>query len=113
MSRPMQPIIRPRQPESRPFIMLSPAKEPMMVRPNTPMRKYSRLENFSATCESAGAMNKSAMAEIVPPIIEATVETPMALRPLPCLVRAKPSAAVAADAGVPGVWSRQAVIEPP
>ena len=58
-------------------------------------------------------MNSNAIAEIVPPIIEQMVEVPIALSPLPWRVSANPSAAVAADAGVPGVWSRHAVIEPP
>ena len=38
---------------------------------------------------------------------------PSALPAFPCLVSSYPSSAVAAEAGVPGVWIRMAEIEPP
>ncbi len=85
----------------------------MTVRPKTESRKYSRTENFKEKAPSAGAISSMAIALTVPPTAEPRVATPIASMPRPCLVSWNPSMAVAAEAGVPGVWQRIAVIEPP
>ena len=103
----------PRSPEISPLTMFSPARLPIIDRPNTPIRQYSAGPNSSEIFASGSASNSSMTALKVPPIIEAIVHIPIAFRPSPRLVSANPSIAVAADAGVPGVLMREAVMEPP
>ena len=58
-------------------------------------------------------MNKSANALKAPPKEEATVQRASACPLSPFLVNALPSIAVGADAGVPGIPSKIAGIDPP
>jgi hypothetical protein len=81
---PMIPTSRPSAPATSPLMMLLPARLPMMVSPNTAMRKYSAEPNSRDIFTSWREINSSAKPERIPPITLETVETPRALRPMPC-----------------------------
>ena len=85
----------------------------MIVTPKMASMQYSSAENCRENFPNGGERNNSANAPTTPPIMEATVQTPTASMPRPCWVSLYPSIAVAAEAGVPGVWHSVAVIEPP
>ena len=84
-----------------------------MESPRITIRKYSGALNIRETFPSNGAIVRSAIPLTAPPNMEATVDIPIASSPRPFFVSAYPSPAVAADDGVPGVWIRIAVREPP
>ena len=104
---------RPIRPAMIPLSIFLPEMLAMMVRPNTARQKYSGGPNFRASLASWGATQISTKALMVPPIQEAKVERPMARPPSPRAVNCRPSIMVAAEAGVPGVPMRMAVMEPP
>ena len=103
----------PTSPIRSPFKIEFPARLPITVRPNTEIRKLSGSLNIRLTFAKGGAITKSARALAKPPIPEDSMDIPTASSPLPFFVRGYPSMAVAALAGVPGVCSRIAEIEPP
>ena len=78
----------------------------------TTSQKYSNEENLSATSASAGAAMISTAVPNRPPITENTRLAPSASSPWPFLVIAYASSVYAADAGVPGMRSRQLGISP-
>ena len=53
------------------------------------------------------------MQDMIPPQNEAMVDTPMALPPSPFFAIGLPSRVVMMAAGVPGMFSRMALMEPP
>ena len=85
----------------------------MIVRPKMPSQNFSADMNFSASCASSGEKKYSEMQLSRPPQKELQQAVASALPARPCSVIWYPSIAVAADAGVPGVWMRMAEIDPP
>lgn len=75
--------------------------------------KDSEALNFSAQLASTGERNISTIMLSVPPLKEENVAALNASPAFPCFVSSYPSMAVAAAAGVPGILSKIAVIEPP
>ena len=85
----------------------------MMVSPKKQSVQYSGAPNLRASLASCGEMRISMMALMVPPTQEEVVEIPTARPPSPRAANCRPSIMVAAEAGVPGVPIRMAVMEPP
>ena len=110
---PTIPSSSPNTAATSPLSMLPPERLPTMVKPKIAIRKYSGELNISDTFTSCGARKSRATALITPPVTELILDTPTAFRPFPCLVSSYPSMAVAAEAGVPGVWIRIAEKLPP
>ena len=102
-SIPTSPITKPNTPAVSPFITDPLTRLPIIVSPNTAIKKYSGALNFKEIKDSGGANKSRATALIQPPITDEIVLTPRALRPCPLRVSLYPSRAVAAEAGVPGV----------
>ena len=97
----------------RPFTRSLLHSETMIVRPNRQRENMSGAPNFSAYFAMVGAKNSRQAALTTPPAKEATNAISRALPALPWRARGLPSHAVAAEAGVPGVFSRMAVMLPP
>ena len=75
--------------------------------------KYSCGPKLKAILANVGAMNTSAAILSMVPMKENTTPTPSALTPSPFIIIGPPSKVVATDAGVPGIFSRIAEINPP
>ena len=84
-----------------------------MVSPNIAKAKYSAGWNFKATFASGPEKNINIRVPTIPPIVDATRDTPSAIPGLPFLVNGYPSNDVTTDDGVPGALIVTAVIEPP
>ncbi|MPM90509.1 hypothetical protein SDC9_137630 [bioreactor metagenome] len=113
LSIPMKERLIPSAPHSTPLAKLFPEMEAMMERPKTASKKNSGALNRRASFASCGEISHKASTLTTPPRKEETVEIPNA-RPLsPRLENSKPSSTVAAAAGVPGVLSRIAEMDPP
>ena len=110
----MVAINSPMNPPRSPFNIEPEERLVMMLSPNTASAKYSGLENFNATDASIGEKMIRQIALKTPPKVEPKVDNPRALPGCFNLVAiGYPSNVVATDAGVPGVLSRIAEIDPP
>ena len=85
----------------------------MQVSPMRMRAKVSSGPNCRAKRAICGAASARTMQENTPPKMEAASAQPMALPALPARAMGKPSNAVAADWGVPGVLMSTAEMEPP
>ncbi|KAF5033981.1 hypothetical protein DSECCO2_601000 [anaerobic digester metagenome] len=85
----------------------------MMDRLNTAIRNDSAGPNFSTRRVTSGATVNNSTAPTIPPIKDDIVDRPSAISPLPCWAIGYPSNTVAPLAGVPGVLSKMAEMEPP
>ena len=106
-SSPMNPAIQPLTGS------LGAVRLPQMMMPKMENQKNSKLLKFSAKVPISGvsvARNSIPMTE---PRNDPVVAIPIALPASPCLASGKPSTAVAAFAGVPGMFSRMALRLPP
>ena len=110
---PTKAMIRPRQPESSPLIMLVPARAAIIERAKRHTPKYSMAENFRVICATEGATNISTRKENRPPRKENTTPVPRALPASPFLAMGEPSKQVAMEEEVPGMLMRMAEIRPP
>src|SRR4029453_2487195 len=81
-------------------------------RPSSTSQKYSNELNRSANSASAGADTISTAVPKRPPIAENTSPAPSAVSASPLRVIAYASSVYAADAGVPGIRSRQPGMSP-
>jgi len=84
-----------------------------MVSPNIIRAKYSSGPNLRANLANCGAINIKQKVEIIPPVAEAIVATPIAFPASPFWDKGYPSSTVAAAEGVPGIERRIADIDPP
>ncbi len=86
---------------------------PQIRIPKTDRRKNSHEANFRAHVVSTGVSVNTKMTLMKVPKKLAVVASMMARPPSPLRAMGKPSSAVAAEAGVPGIFSRMADWQPP
>ncbi len=114
MSRPITDTIRPSTPLIHPFIGLACAVIVPQIRiPNTERRKNSHDANFSARLVKRGVNVRTKITLIKVPRKLEPVARNIARPPFPCFAIGYPSKAVAAEAGVPGIFNRIADWHPP
>jgi hypothetical protein len=112
-SVPIVAMINPSKPDISPLRRFSDVKVTILANPITARIKYSAGPNFNANAANTGAMSNNIIVENTPPVKLATTETFRATPAFPILVSGYPSKAVVAAAGVPGVESKIAEIDPP
>ena len=86
---------------------------PQMMTPNRLSRKNSQLPNCRDTLVRSGVRVRTQITLISVPMQEAVVARKIARPPLPLLASGNPSSAVAALAGVPGIFNSTAAWQPP
>ncbi len=74
---------------------------------------YSYAVNFNANLANSGERKISATTLMMPPIKDTRMAVPMALPPSPRSAMGPPSNTVTMEEGVPGIFSRMALISPP
>ena len=112
-SRPTVASNRPRLPDMSPLIIDLPATPATIVREKIISMAISGGPNRRAMEARGAATAMSTRSEQKSAKVEEYLAILSAFTPLPCLVRVYPSRTVHAEAGVPGVFRRMAVIEPP
>ena len=103
----------PRQQESRPRGIDSPAMEPMTVNANSSRNTFSIGPACNEISEIGAATRISTRVASISPVTDANSDISSALPALPALVSAWPSNAVRKEAAAPGVLIRIAEIDPP
>ena len=112
-SIPTQETSNPSIPAISPLIWFLPLMLEMIVRPNRASAKNSGAAKLRAKLEIFFATRISTSALTTPPKTEAFSAMSSAVPAFPAWARGYPSSAVAAEAAVPGVLIRIAVMEPP
>ena len=112
LPRPTHATMRPSSSETTPLSGRSDVMTTAQVSPSSTSQKYSNELNLSATSASAGADTMSTAVPNSPPIAENTRPAPSAVSAWPFFVIAYASSVYAADAGVPGIRSRQPGMSP-
>ena len=113
-SRPIWATNSPRKPAIHPLSALSrEVSVPQIATPKAASKKNSQAPKFRAACVSRGVSVSRKRTLMTVPSMEAVMAITIAEPALPCLAIGNPSTAVAAEAGVPGMFSRIAVCAPP
>ena len=112
LSRPIAEISSPSSSDTMPFSGSPIVMNTAQVRPSSTSQKYSNELNFSATSASAGAARTSTIVPKIPPITENTRSAPSTVSAWPFFVITYASSVYAAEAGVPGMRSRQPGMSP-
>ena len=85
-----------------------PVMAPQMRIPKMDKRKNSQLVNIREIAVRRGVRERTKTTLIIVPMQEEVVATKIARPPFPLLANGNPSRAVAAEAGVPGMFSNMA-----
>ena len=111
---PICETISPSMPEIQPLSGSVPAVNwPQIITPKSASRKNSKAPNLSASTASGGVSSSTQSVPVSVPIHDDIVATKIPSPPSPRWPIGKPSTAVAADAGVPGMFIRIADWQPP
>ncbi len=113
LSRPMRPIVSPKNRLARPRALEAPSTADTVVNASTMTAKYSAGPNFSAISTTIGAITVSRITAIVPATKDPIAAVASAGPARPRLAMRLPSIAVTIVADSPGVFSRIDVVEPP
>ena len=98
----------------QPFMALPcPVMAPQIRIPKMDKRKNSQLVNIKDIAVRSGVRERTKTTLIMVPIQEEVVATKIARPPFPLFANGNPSKAVAAEAGVPGIFRRIADWQPP
>ncbi|GHC17384.1 hypothetical protein GCM10008094_03680 [Aidingimonas halophila] len=112
-SIPIKEIRTPTKPPTIPFIIELSDMEAIIVRPKTPREKYSIALNLRATLAINGDIRARTVTLIIPPIMDATIQSPNALPGSPFWAIGNASNVVATEEGVPGIFNNAAGMDPP